>query len=311
MRILERIVIVLLLGLFSSCKQPSKEQDALRTRSLRVVTTTGMLADMAKDILGENGEVTALMGPGVDPHLYKATQSDLSRLQEADLIIYNGLHLEGKMGEILEKLERIPGKAIFNAGEQCDKARLISIDDTGQNFDPHIWFDVSLWSEIVNPLANSLTSLRPDLESDFKKRADSKVESLDSLHQWVKMEIESLPAEQRILITAHDAFEYFGRAYGIEVKGLQGISTLSEAGIRDVKELVDLIVERKIKAVFIESSVPVRDIEAVAAGCLERGHEVRIGGTLFSDAMGAEGTPEGTYRGMVIHNVRTMKEGLQ
>lgn len=303
--------ILLLWGLFSSCHQSSEEPHAESDGPLRIVTTTAMLADMATHVLGDVGEATALMGPGVDPHLYKATQGDLTKLQAADLIIYNGLHLEGKMGEVLEKLERIPGKRVFNAGKNCPEDLLIRTDGTTENHDPHIWFDVSLWSHIATPMANVLGDLRPELQSDFQKRAEEKIEALDSLHHWVKQEMQSLEPEQRILITAHDAFEYFGRAYGIEVRGLQGISTLSEAGLRDVKELVDLIVERKIKAVFIESSVPVRDIEAVVAGCLERGHEVRIGGTLFSDAMGEAGTPEGTYTGMVAHNVRTIKEELQ
>jgi len=251
------------------------------------------------------------MGPGVDPHLYKATHGDLKRLRTAEIILYNGLHLEGKMGEVFEKLARDPNKTIVPVAEVIEKENLKIVDPSGPTYDPHIWFDVELWSNVYTEIAQTLATADPDHAEYFHKNAETSVNELEVLHKWVQQEVSSIPENQRIMITAHDAFEYFGTAYGIEVKGLQGISTLSEAGLRDVKELVDEIVERKIKAVFIESSVPVRDINAVVTGCKEKGHEVKIGGTLFSDAMGEEGSPEGTYIGMVKSNVNTLVNALK
>uniref|UniRef100_UPI004048917A metal ABC transporter solute-binding protein, Zn/Mn family n=2 Tax=Roseivirga sp. TaxID=1964215 RepID=UPI004048917A len=279
------------------------------TGKLTIVTTTGMIADIAKNVGLDSVQVTALMGPGVDPHLYKATQGDLSRLQKADIIFYNGLHLEGKMGEVFEKLERI--KTVVPISRQLDSTVLLTDPVYAGAHDPHIWFDVSIWASTVNQVLATLIETNPENEAFYAKNAENYIQSLNDLHGWVRDEIATIPEEQRILITAHDAFNYFGRAYSIEVKGLQGISTLSEFGLKDRVDLVNFIVDRKIKAVFVETSVSEKNINAIIEGCQQKGHDVVIGGKLYSDAMGAEGSAEGTYIGMVKANVNTIVKALK
>lgn len=268
-----------------------------------------MIADAVQHVAGSHAKVEALMGPGVDPHLYKATQGDLSRLKEADMIFYNGLHLEGKMGDVLEKLAK--QKPVVAVGGEIDPAKLLKSAQFADAYDPHIWFDVSLWMEAVNEAEKALKEKMPDHAQDFATNAAAYRTELTNLHQWVTEQIASIPLGQRVLITAHDAFEYFGRAYQIQVKGLQGISTVSEYGLQDLSGMVTFIVDHQIKAVFVESSVPRKSLEAVIEGCQQRGHEVKIGGTLYSDAMGEAGTPEGTYVGMVKYNVNTIVENLK
>jgi manganese/zinc/iron transport system substrate-binding protein len=248
------------------------------------------------------------MGSGVDPHLYKATQGDLRRLQSADLVLYNGLKLEGKLGEILEKLGNT--KSVLAISEQVPDSLLLDDPEYVGNPDPHIWFDVALWSKCIPSVQNALTSLDSSKASYFESRAKAYADSLTLLHQEVSTAIQQIPEEQRILITAHDAFHYFGRAYGMEVRGLQGISTLSEFGLRDRIDFVNFIVDRKIKAVFVETSVSKKNIRSIIEGCETMGHQVVIGGELFSDAMGEEGSAEGTYIGMVRHNVKQIVESL-
>ncbi len=274
-----------------------------------VVATTGMIADAARNLLGENVEVIGLMGPGVDPHLYKASRGDLDALTRADVVIYNGLHLEGKMGDVMEKLAR--KKPVIAIADRIEAARLRRPPEFEGAWDPHIWFDVSIWRIGVANLADTLAVLFPDLADTIRGRASGYLAALDSLDGEVRRAIAEIPEERRVLVTAHDAFGYFGDAYGIDVQGLQGISTVSEFGLADRNAMVSMIVERKVPAVFVESSVPRRNIEALVEGVQGRGHEVRIGGELFSDAMGEEGTPEGTYVGMVRANVRTIVEGLR
>lgn len=273
-----------------------------------IIATTGMVADLARAIGGDSVEVIALMGSGVDPHLYKATQGDLRRLQSADLVLYNGLKLEGKLGEILEKLGNT--KPVMAISEQVPDSLLLDDPEYVGNPDPHIWFDVELWSKCIPSVQNALISLDSSKASYFEDRAKTYTDNLTLLHQEVSTAIQQIPEEQRILITAHDAFHYFGRAYGMEVRGLQGISTLSEFGLRDRIDLVNFIVDRKIKAVFVETSVSKKNIRSIIEGCETMGHQVVIGGELFSDAMGEEGTPEGTYIGMVRHNVKQIVESL-
>ncbi|MHA7101193.1 metal ABC transporter solute-binding protein, Zn/Mn family [Roseivirga pacifica] len=285
----------------------SKQEDT--NQKLNVVTTTGMIADVVKNIGGDSLQVTALMGPGVDPHLYKATQGDLGRLQHADVIFYNGLHLEGKMGEVFEKLERI--KDVIPVSKSIDSNLLLDSPIYQGTYDPHIWFDVSLWSQTIDVVLEELIRQSPNSEKYFIQRATAYRNKLEALHEWCITEIEKIPADKRILITAHDAFSYFGRAYDIEVRGLQGISTLSEFGLKDRVDLINFIVDRKIKAVFVETSVSQKNINAIVEGCKQKGHDVVIGGSLFSDAMGAAGTPEGTYEGMVRANVKTIVESLR
>lgn len=290
--------------LLAACGSSEREGEAAKPY---IVATTGMIADAAAHIVGDSARVEGLMGPGVDPHLYKATRSDLSKLREADVILYNGLHLEGKMGEVLEKLAA--QKPVIAVADVIDQGRLIS---TGNDtYDPHIWFDLALWQEAVKVLGSRLSELHPGHADYYRQNTRAYAQELETLHMWIEEQIASIPKPQRVLITAHDAFSYFGKAYDIEVRGLQGISTLSEFGLRDVSELVNFIVDRGIKAVFVESSVPTRSLEAVVSGVQEGGHEVQIGGTLYSDALGAPGTDAGTFAGTVRSNVNTIVSSLK
>lgn len=275
---------------------------------LYIVTTIGQITDLVENVGGEHVFVDGLMGPGTDPHLYVATASDVDRLQNADIIFYNGLFLEAQMEDVLEQLgERKPTVAITSA---IDRSNLLSSPTYVDEFDPHIWFDVALWQETVHVVRDTLSEVDPENAAAYAANADVYLAELQELHSYVLEKAGELPPEKRVLVTAHDAFNYFGEAYGFEVLGLQGISTASEASTADVKNLADLIAERQIPAMFIESSVPVRNIEAVQAAVRDRGFDVVIGGELFSDAMGDEGTPEGTYIGMVRHNVDTIVEAL-
>jgi len=276
---------------------------------IRIVTTTGMIEDAARNVVGAHAEVEALMGPGVDPHLYKATQGDLSKLTGASIVFYNGLHLEGKMVDALEKLGR--SRKVIAVSDGLDTSKLRRPAEFQGNFDPHIWFDVKFWSGTVRKIADEMKALDPPNAADYEKNAVAYMARLDSLDAWVRAEIATIPKEVRVLVTAHDAFGYFGRAYDIEVRGLQGISTVSEFGLADISSLVDMLAGRRIKAVFVESSVPRRSIEAVVQGVRARGHNVAIGGQLYSDAMGAAGTPDGTYIGMVSANVNTIVRALR
>ncbi|MEO1083711.1 MAG: zinc ABC transporter substrate-binding protein [Acidobacteriota bacterium] len=276
---------------------------------VQVVATTGMIADTAARIAGDLAAVDGLMGPGVDPHLYKASESDVRRLSEADLILFNGLFLEGKMGDILVKLAR--NRPVVAVSETVPEEKRREPPELAGHYDPHIWFDVSLWAETVTPVADALVEILPAEEAQLRASSERVRAELMSLDAWVLEQIGTLPSERRVLITAHDAFGYFGDRYGLEVIGIQGISTLAEAGLQDVDRVVDLVVERQIPALFVESSVPRRTVEAVIAAARERGHAVTIGGELFSDAMGAAGTPEGTYEGMVRHNVNTIVSALR
>jgi manganese/zinc/iron transport system substrate-binding protein len=274
-----------------------------------IVTTIGMLADAVNQIVGDSATVQALMGTGVDPHLYKATQGDLQLLTDADIVIYNGLHLEGKMGEVLEKLgQRKP--VIAGAESIPAQFRKQSMAYTDA-YDPHVWFDVSLWQIATQNISTQLQKLHPDNITYYQANTKRYLAQLDSLHLAVKKSISAIPESQRILVTAHDAFEYFGTAYGMKVRGLQGISTVADFGLKDITDLVDYIVANQIKAVFIETSVSQKAINAVVAGCRKRGFEIEVGGSLYSDAMGASGTLEGTYIGMVNANVQTIVKALK
>ena len=276
---------------------------------IEVVCTTGMVADLARNIGGDRIAVVGMMGPGVDPHYYKASQGDLAKLTVANLILFNGLFLEGKLEAIFAKMAR--RKPVLAVAEHIPEERLLRPPEFDGNFDPHIWFDVSLWAQTIEPVVARLSALDPDGASVYRQNGARYRARLDSLHQWVFDQVALLPEASRVLITAHDAFGYFGRAYGVEVVGLQGISTVADYGVNDVTRLVDLIVEREVKAIFVESSVPARSIEAVREGCLDRGFPVAIGGTLYSDAMGAAGSGADTYVGMVESNVNTLVGALR
>lgn len=299
-------LLLLFSFLLSACVSGGEESD---DGGIKIVATTGMIADMVRNIGGDSVKVQALMGPGVDPHLYKATQGDLGRLQQADVIFYNGLHLEGKMGEVLEKLGRI--KKVIPLAAKLETSALLNDPVYKDAYDPHIWFDVNLWRSTINVVVAALSELTPANAPFYEANAKAYDRELYDLNEWVKAEIEKIPLDSRIMITAHDAFNYFGRAYGIEVRGLQGISTLSEFGLKDRVDLVNYIVDNGIKAVFVETSVSEKNINAIIEGCQQKGHEVTIGGNLYSDAMGAAGTPEGTYLGMVRSNVNTLVNSLK
>jgi manganese/zinc/iron transport system substrate-binding protein len=275
---------------------------------IHVLATTGMVADLVSEVGGEQVKVTQLMGAGVDPHLYKASPRDLSQLNEADMVFYSGCNLEGKMGDIFARMGRKkPTRAI---AEGIAPSRVLENEE--RHHDPHLWFDVALWSEGIGVVRDALSTFDPKHAEEYAARARAYKEKLTELDGWAREELAKVPKEQRVLVTAHDAFRYFGRAYDIEVRGIQGISTESEAGVREINELVDFIARRKIKAVFVESSVSEKNIRALVEGCKKQhNHEVKVGGELFSDAMGEPGTPEGTYEGMIRHNVNTIVQALK
>lgn len=304
------ILAVLLLSMLlaacgSSVGQPGGD---LSERQVRVVTTIGMITDVAQEVGGERVSVTGLMGPGVDPHLYKASEGDVGRLFEADVIFYSGLHLEAKMGEVLEKMGGWTRTVAVTSG--IDEALLLSPPEFEGAHDPHVWFDVTLWMQAVETIRDTFVEVDPGSADLYRTNAQRYLAQLEELQRYVQEQTARVPRAQRVLITAHDAFNYFGRAYGFEVRGLQGISTATEAGTGDVQSLADFIAENRIPAIFVESSVPVRNIEAVQAAVQARGFQVGIGGELFSDAMGDWGTEEGTYIGMVRHNVDTIVGAL-
>ncbi|UZD46675.1 metal ABC transporter solute-binding protein, Zn/Mn family [Peribacillus frigoritolerans] len=274
---------------------------------LDVVTTTGMIGDLVENIGGKHVEVTSLMGPGVDPHLYKATQGDVKTLDSADMIFYNGLHLEGKMTDIFEMMSK--DKPTIAVTEDFKENQLRKVGAT--EHDPHVWFDVKLWIVAAEAVKKELIAKDPDHEAEYRENYEEYVLQLEELDKYVHEEINKVPEEQRVLVTAHDAFGYYGQSYGLDVRGLQGINTLSEYGSKDVTDMRNYLVENKIKAIFIESSVPRKAIEAVIQGAGNQGHKVEIGGELFSDAMGERGTEEGTYIGMVRHNTDTIVRALK
>ncbi|MGC4107913.1 MAG: zinc ABC transporter substrate-binding protein [Thermomicrobiales bacterium] len=279
---------------------------ALAQDRIRVTTTVGMIGDLVRNTGGDRVEVTALMGPGIDPHLYKPSAKDISTLSDADIIFYGGLHLEGRMVDTFEGIQR-SGKPTFAVSDGIPEDRLLSFDGA---HDPHIWFDVSLWILALEEVIARLSDTFPDDAETFRTNGAAYRAELETLDAYVREQAGRVPEAQRVLITAHDAFAYFGRAYGFEVRGLQGISTASEAGAGDVQALIDFIVERQIGAIFVESSVSPATIEAVQEGSRARGWNVAIGGQLYSDAMGEEGTPDGTYIGMVTHNIDTIVGAL-
>ncbi|MFC4775564.1 metal ABC transporter solute-binding protein, Zn/Mn family [Paenibacillus sp. GCM10023252] len=277
---------------------------------LKVTTTIGMITDVVNEVGGDYVEAVGLMGPGIDPHLYKASQGDVKKLDEADVIFYGGLHLEGKMAEMFESLEK--SKPTVAVSSQIPESSLRANPQGGNySHDPHIWFNVKLWMSATEVIRDTLVEKDPAHKSVYMDRAAAYMAKLEELDQYVRTQVGLIPEQSRILVTAHDAFGYFGDEYGMKVMGLQGMNTMSEYGSKDVSELRDFLVENKIKAVFIESSVPRKSIESVIEGAKKLGHEVTIGGELFSDAMGDAGTPEGTYIGMVKHNVDTIVNALK
>ena len=275
---------------------------------LQVVATTSIIADVARELGGDRVQVTGLMGPGIDPHLYKASEGDVQRLAGADLVLYNGLHLEAKMADVLERMRG--AVRTVAVAEAVPRDRLLAPPEFGGAYDPHVWHDPGLWRLAVERARDALIAADSAGAAQYASNATRYLARLDSLDAWVRAETGRVPEATRVLVTAHDAFNYFGRAYGVEVRGLQGISTATEAGTADVRTLADFIAERRIPAIFVESSIPRRTIEAVQAAVRARGHDVEIGGQLFSDALGDAGSPAGTYEGMIRHNVTTLVSAL-
>lgn len=284
--------------------------DSFADRTIRVTATTSLVADLARAVGGERVAVTGLMGPGVDPHLYKASEGDVARMAGADVVFYGGLHLEGKMGELFEEMAGRGVRAVA-VTDGIPRERLLASEAFQGNYDPHVWFDVALWKEAAQTVAQTLAEMDPTHAAHYEANLTAYAQQLDSLDAYVRAQVATVPEAQRVLVTAHDAFGYFGRAYGFEVHGLQGISTATEAGTADVQRLAAFIAERRLPALFVESSVSPRAIEAVQAAVRARGHDVQMGGSLFSDALGNPGTPEGTYLGMVRYNVDTITRALR
>lgn len=288
-------------------KAPAQEA----AHKLQVVATTTMLADLARNIGGEAVEVKGLMGPGVDPHLYQASAGDVETMSKADVVVYNGVHLEGKMGEIFAQLEK-NRKTTICVADALDPATLLDFEEDGVPAkDPHIWFDVKNWEKAAHIVAERLSEKDPAHKDLYMKNYETYLKDLQATDEYVANRAQEVPANARVLVTAHDAFQYFSRAYGFEVRGLQGVSTAAEAGATDVRELADFIASRQIKAIFVESSVPHKTIEAVQEACRARGWEVAIGGELYSDSLGAPDSEGGTYVGMVKENIDTIVDALK
>lgn len=298
------LLFLLLWVVLASCDDFSQDSG-----KLRIVTTTTILTDLVRNIGGDSVEVRGLMGPGVDPHLYKASEGDVTKLYYADIIMYNGLHLEGKLVDVFDKMKNWD-KNTVSLGESLPKEELIASEQFGGNYDPHIWFNIRFFKIFADRVAEVLIEFDPENAEIYRSNHQEYIRKLDDLDWELREMIETLPQEKRILVTAHDAFSYFGREFDFQVVGLQGISTATEAGVRDVRRLTDFIIKNDIKAIFIESSMPRRTVEALQAAVRAKGHEVKIGGTLYSDALGSTGTEEETYIGMFKYNVKTIIEAL-
>ncbi|GAB3661216.1 manganese ABC transporter substrate-binding protein/adhesin MntA [Echinicola sediminis] len=275
----------------------------------RITATTNIMADAVRSIVGDSAVVTPIMAIGVDPHLYKASQRDLDLLFDADLVVYHGLHLEGKMVEVLDKFSQT--HPVIDVGEMLPPTLLIASPEYDNTVDPHIWFDVHLWKKAMKNLKNEIIRRKPEWKGYIEQNWAAYSKELDDLHQYTLEKIQNITDKGQVLITAHDAFSYFGKAYQIEVRGLQGLSTLSEPGLNDVSKLVSFIIEQDIKAIFVEQSISPKAIKAVVEGCKRKGHLVKLAGPLYTDSLGEAGGPAGTYPGMVRTNVDEIVQNLQ
>lgn len=305
------IAIVLMLASLAGCKsEPSSLRAVLTYQGsgpINIVCTTGMVADLVANIGQKHVKVTQLMKAGVDPHLYKASPGDMKLFNEADVIFYSGHHLEGKMTELLEQLNR--KKISLPVTEKIESASLLRTEENV--VDPHLWFDIKLWQQASHFIRDELCRYDLSHAADYRAASEAYDKQLEEMDRYAREQLGSIDKSRRVLVTAHDAFRYFGKAYDVEVKSIQGISTESEASVKDINELVNFIVARKIKAVFVETSVSEKNIKALVEGCAAQKHAVTIGGELFSDAPGEEGKPEATYLGMVKHNVDVIVKALK
>lgn len=306
MKFVKYIISTLLLGVtLMACSSAAPEQ---QSGSLQIVATTGQIADAVANVAGDAANITSLFGPGVDPHLYVPTEGDVGTLGEADIIFYNGLHLEAQMTRIMDQMAAT-GTVVVPLGDELPEAELLAWSDNTP-YDPHFWNDTTLFSQAVEIIRDTLVEADPENAAVYQANTDTYLAEIEATAVFVREQIDRIPEDKRVMITAHDAFGYFGRAFGLEVRGLQGISTETEAGTNDVQQLADFIVQRQIPAIFVESSVPPTTIEAVQAAVSAQGFSVAIGGELFSDALGTAGTPEGTYLGMLRHNAQTLADAL-
>jgi len=294
------------LVLLAACGGPPVERGE---GPLRAVATTTIVGDVVGAIGGDDVHLEVLMGPGVDPHLYKPSAGDVRRMASAEAVFLNGLHLEGKMGEVLSEMDQ-RGVATVAVAECLPESELFESAGYPGLHDPHVWFDVGLWARVAECTRDALIDIDPDNAEGYRTRAASYLADLAALDTWVLEHVASVQPDRRVLVTAHDAFEYFGQAYGFEVRGLLGVSTASEAGTADVQALADFIAERRIPAVFVESSVPPRYVEALTEAVASRGFDVVIGGSLYSDALGNPDGPAGSYVGTVRSNVETIVSAL-
>jgi len=295
----------MILLLMVSCK-PVEERS---NQKYHIVTTTNILADAVKVLVRDSAEVESLMAIGVDPHLYKTSQRDLDKLFDSDLVIYQGLFLEGKMNEVLRKFART--NAVMSVESFLSPTLLLRDEAFENSVDPHIWFDPSIWKEVMRGLAAELIRINPQWDTYLQQNLKEYEEQMDTLDMELKKMIEELPEDRRILVTAHDAFAYFGEAYGLEVKGLQGLSTLSEPGLNDVTQLVQYITRNSIRAIFSEQSISPRGVRALVEGCRRNGHEVMLAGPLYTDSLGEPEGPAGTYLDMLRYNMELIVENLR
>ena len=318
-RVVKFVALQVVAMLFLGCVDPSSSESPNSSSGsfsasyrgdfpIGAVATVGMVAELVRNVGGEHVKVTQMMGSGIDPHLYKSTRDDVQMLLDCDILFYSGLMLEGKISDVLDKVAR--GKPVVAVTEAMDVSSLLEPDDFKGHFDPHVWMDVGAWSLAVDAVASALVKFDPKHAEQYLQNAKSYQEQLAELHEYGKRSIKTIPRDQRILITSHDAFNYFGRAYGLDVQGIQGLSTESEAGLQRINELVSLIVSKGVRSVFVESSVPRKNIEAIVEGVRSRGKEITIGGELYSDAMGKQGKYEGTYVGMLDHNITLVTRSL-
>ncbi len=321
------VIVVIAMLLTVACSKPSQEQGGgsgikqnSEEKKLHIVATTGMIGDLVRRIGGDRVQVDVMMGPGTDPHLYKAREKDIRMIAQADIVFYNGLHLEGKLAEVFERFTYREGKSladqsrykdIYAVTEEFQEEDLLASPKNPGAHDPHVWFNVKLWLKAALQINKRLIGKDNTIQEYIAPNMQKLTTELLELDKWTREQIASIPKEQRLLVTAHDAFGYFGKAYDIEVRGIQGISTESEASVNDLNQLIDFIVKRKAKAIFVESTISKKNVEALLEGAQAQMHPLKLGGELFSDAMGAEGTPEGTYVGMVRHNVNTIVNALK
>jgi manganese/zinc/iron transport system substrate-binding protein len=297
------LLLAAALGASGCVAATTTKEPQITDRPIRVTTSTNFITDAVRRVGGERVEVTGLMGPGVDPHLYKASARDVQALRDADIIFYGGLHLEGKMDDLLHELgARQPTVAVSRA---MPRERLLRV--AGAEYDPHVWFDPALWRHAIDAVEEELARVDPAHAASFARRADAVRAQLGGLERAGRARFAAIPRRSRVLVTSHDAFRYFGRAFGFDVVAVQGISTAAEATTADLRRVIDVLVARGVKAVFVESSVPRQTIDAVVAGARARGHEVRVGRSLYSDAAG----DDGAYLSMFQHNIDAIAEGLR